>query len=105
MRGRRKTADTEVFVVTSAQRGRSEDVDDRSRRYAIKMGIRTICLLLAVFVSIPWLRGIFIVAAIALPWFSVIAANGAPVQGTAMMTALPAAPSPPSLGPGTAPDG
>jgi len=52
----------------------------RTRRYLISMGIRTVCLVLAIFVAHGWLRLIFIAAAIVLPWVAVVLANAGPVQ-------------------------
>lgn len=57
----------------------SEDIDDRQRRYLISMGIRTLCLVLAVVLwgRIHWtLMGFLLVGAIILPYISVVFANG-----------------------------
>lgn len=63
-----------VISVTSAQPGRSEDLDSRIARYAWMMSIRIVCFVLAVVTPSPW-RWMFIVAAIALPYFAVVLAN------------------------------
>lgn len=52
----------------------------RTRRYLISMGIRTVCLILAIFAVHGWLRLIFLAAAITLPWFAVVLANAGPLQ-------------------------
>jgi hypothetical protein len=57
----------------------SEDINYRQRRYLISMGIRTACLAAAIFLAgrgPAWLVGIMIAAALLLPYFSVVFANG-----------------------------
>ena len=71
--------DDEVHLVTSANRPHSEEVSARARKYLISMGIRTVCLVLAIFVLHGWLRLIAIAAAIILPWFAVVIANAGPL--------------------------
>jgi hypothetical protein len=73
----RRKAD--VYTVTDAHRPMSEDIDYRQRRYLVSMGIRTVCFLLAVFLTghAPlWLVGILVVGALVLPYISVVFANG-----------------------------
>lgn len=53
----------------------SEDIDHRQRRYLISMGIRTICVILVVFLPNPW-RWFAAAGAIFLPYISVVFANG-----------------------------
>jgi hypothetical protein len=68
-----------VYTITDAVKPLTEDVNDRQRRYLISMGIRTICLVLAVLLwdRIPWwLMGFLLVGAIVLPYVSVVFANG-----------------------------
>ena len=72
---RRSGAREPVYQITGARRGVREDVDNRTRRYLISMGIRTICFVLAVVFD-GWLRWVFIAGAIALPYLSVVFANG-----------------------------
>ena len=75
-RGQRKAT---VYRVTDALRPMSEDIRYRQRRYLISMGIRTLCLLAAIFLAghgPVWLVGIMIAAAIVLPYVSVVFANG-----------------------------
>jgi Protein of unknown function (DUF3099). len=46
----RRTA-ADVYTVTEAQRPLSEDIRYRQRRYLVSMGIRTVCVLVAVFLA------------------------------------------------------
>ena len=71
--------DEQVHLVTSAARAHSEEMHGRTRRYLISMGIRTVCLVLAIFVVDGWLRLVFIAAAVVLPWLAVVMANAGPV--------------------------
>lgn len=70
----RRDAKGPVYEITGARRGLSEDVAYRQRRYAISMGVRTVCFLLAI-VTQGWLRWIFFAAALVLPYFAVVFAN------------------------------
>ncbi|NHC45411.1 DUF3099 domain-containing protein [Motilibacter aurantiacus] len=63
-----------VYQITGAARGLQEDQGGRARRYAISMGIRTVCFLLAV-VTDGWLRWAFVAGAVALPYLAVVLAN------------------------------
>jgi len=57
----------------------SEDINYRQRRYLISMGVRTACLLTAIFLAgrgPVWLIAIMIAAAVVLPYISVVFANG-----------------------------
>ena len=74
MSRRRERADEAVISVTSAQPGRSEDLDSRIVRYAWMMSIRIVCFVLAVLTPSPW-RWMFIVAAVFLPYIAVVLAN------------------------------
>ena len=51
------------------------DIDARTRRYLISMGIRTVCFLLAIVTS-GWPRWAFLAGAVLLPYISVVFANG-----------------------------
>jgi Protein of unknown function (DUF3099) len=64
-----------VYQITSARRGVRDDVDRRTRRYLISMGVRTACFLGAV-VAGGWLRWVLVAAALLLPYLSVVFANG-----------------------------
>jgi hypothetical protein len=63
-----------VYRITAARRGLSEDVDYRERRYAITMGIRTVCFILAIVTHGP-LRFVMIAAALVVPYLAVVFAN------------------------------
>ncbi|WP_242453970.1 DUF3099 domain-containing protein [Bailinhaonella thermotolerans] len=64
-----------MHTVTDAAPSLTADIGHRERRYLIQMGIRTLCLVLAVVVDHP-VRWVFAVGAIVLPYFAVIFANG-----------------------------
>lgn len=70
----RKPRGQEVFSITSAPESHSSELGAREKRYAISMGIRTLCFVGAVVVSGP-LRWILIAGAVFLPYTSVILAN------------------------------
>jgi type III secretory pathway component EscV len=69
---RKDTGD--VFTITEAQRGLSVEQTGRTRRYLISMGIRTACVILAIFVP-GWPRWVFIAGAVVLPYLAVVIAN------------------------------
>lgn len=74
MKGWRKKQD--VHQVTDAKPSLSSDIHRREISYLIKMGIRTLCLILAVVVPVPVpYRLVFIAAAVFLPYIAVIGAN------------------------------
>jgi hypothetical protein len=73
---RRPAASKEpIYQITSARPGVRDDVDYRTRRYLISMGIRTVCFLGAV-VADGWLRWVLVAGALVLPYVSVVFANG-----------------------------
>ncbi len=77
-RSRRRPED-DVPSITSAAVPHTEELGARQRRYAISMGIRTVCFVLAVLAA-TWLRWlplamVLMVAAIVLPYVSVVLAN------------------------------
>jgi hypothetical protein len=63
-----------VYSITGARPAVRDDVNSRTRRYLVSMGIRTVCFLLAV-VTDGWLRWVLIAAAVLLPYLSVVFAN------------------------------
>jgi Flp pilus assembly protein TadB len=73
-RSGRDPRDLPVQVITDARRPHSDDQDARIHRYLVSMGIRTICVLLAVVVE-GWLRWVFVIGAIGLPYVAVVMAN------------------------------
>lgn len=68
----------QVYLVTSARPGHSQEMAGRSRRYLISMAVRVVCLVLAIFVLSGWLRVVGIAAALVLPWIAVVMANAGP---------------------------
>jgi hypothetical protein len=64
----------EVFSITSAPESHSSELGAREKRYAISMGIRTLCFVGAVIVTGP-LRWILLTGAVFLPYVSVVMAN------------------------------
>ena len=74
MSKRRERGDETVISVTSAQPGRSEDLESRIVRYAWMMSLRVVCFVLAVLTPSPW-RWMFIVGAVFLPYIAVVLAN------------------------------
>jgi hypothetical protein len=74
--GKDAAAQARSVGITSAHSSHSERIRGRQTRYLISMGIRTACFVLAVVTDGAWRWG-FIVAAVVLPYFAVIAANAA----------------------------
>lgn len=68
-------SDPEVHSITSAQGRHSESVDARFRSYALKMFLRVVCIVAALFTD-GWVMWACIVAAGVLPWVAVVFANG-----------------------------
>lgn len=67
-------AKAEVYAITQAQRGLSQEQAARTKRYLISMGIRTVCVIAAIFVP-GWPRWVFLAGAVVLPYFAVVIAN------------------------------
>lgn len=61
--------------MTTARPPHSVELSQRFRRYVFSMTVRTVALVLAIFVVHGWLRLVAIVAGIALPWLAVVIAN------------------------------
>jgi Protein of unknown function (DUF3099) len=72
---RRRPVVPAPVLITSAAPSRVEEFNDRRRQYTLVMSIRVICFILAVVVDITWLRIVFVIGALVLPWVAVIAAN------------------------------
>ena len=72
--GMAKGEPSEVFTITEAQRGLSEEQSGRTRRYLWSMGVRTACVLGAIVVP-GWPRWVLIAAAVVLPYLAVVVAN------------------------------
>jgi hypothetical protein len=65
----------EVFAITQAQPSLSNEQQARTRRYLISMGIRTACVIGAIFIP-GWPRWVLIAGAVVLPYLAVVIANG-----------------------------
>lgn len=101
---------TRVQSVTTAHPGRSDDIGARQRRYLWMMGMRVACLPPALLVD-GWLRWVFILGAVALPYFAVVVANAVaqprpgaltPVSDTSRPALPPGAAEPDQQIPGAA---
>jgi len=66
----------EVYSITRARTSRSDDVDQRTKRYLFSMGIRAVCFVGAVVAHGP-LRWVLLAAALLLPYVAVVVANTA----------------------------
>ena len=63
-------------LITDAARSYEEELRVRKRRYALMMGMRVPCMVLAaVFYQTPWLAVTLLVLSIPLPWMAVLIAN------------------------------
>lgn len=66
-------------LITGAAPSYDDQMAARKRKYALMMGMRFPCLILAgVFYNTWWLALIFIVVSIPLPWIAVLVANDRP---------------------------
>jgi len=66
-------------LITEAQPSLDDQYQARRRKYALMMGIRAVCLVLAaVFYRVPWALPVLAAAAVALPWMAVLIANDRP---------------------------
>ena len=71
-------------LITEARQSLAAEHAARKKRYAITMGIRAICVVLAaVSYRIPWLMLIFAILGTVLPWVAVIMANDGPPKNKA----------------------
>ena len=69
----------EPVLITEAEPSRAEQHAARKKRYAITMGVRGICIVLAaVFYQGVWLMIVFAVLGAVLPWIAVLMANDGP---------------------------
>ena len=69
----------EPVLITEAEVSQTEQAAHRRRRYALTMGIRVVCLILAaVFYKVVWLMLILAVLGTVLPWIAVVMANDRP---------------------------
>lgn len=63
-----------ITNITSMTESAEEERQHRTRNYLMTMAIRTLCVLLMVFVRGPWLW-VVAAGAIFLPWIAVVIAN------------------------------
>ena len=85
-----KRGSDEVFSITSAHRGLSEQQPDRTKRYLVSMAVRTACVIGAIFIP-GWPRWVLIAGAVLLPYLAVILANGGREDNTGSRVATPRA--------------
>ena len=71
-----------VQIVTTAGRSAADDISARQRHYIYAMTIRTVSLVLAIFVLHGPARFIALIAGMLLPFFSVTTANAGPLPNT-----------------------
>jgi len=70
------TSSPDPVLITDAARSYEEELRVRKRRYALMMGMRVPCMVLAaVFYQTPWLAVGLLVLSIPLPWMAVLIAN------------------------------
>ena len=78
-----------VTVVTSAGLSHTDDIALRQRRYVMTQSVRLVCVVLAAALPVPVVyRGLFILGALALPWFGVVMANAGPTVSRRRRTAI-----------------
>jgi len=71
--------DEDPVLITEAEPSLDDQLAARRRKYAIMMGTRAVCLVLAaVFYRTWWLLAIFVVSTVVLPWAAVLIANDRP---------------------------
>ncbi len=107
MRFRHAHAPEVVHSVTTMGPSLADDSDRRMKQYLWTMGVRTTCFFLAVAID-SWVRWLFALGAVVLPYFAVVIANamgprwGARISGVDKYAAGPSLTMPPpprGLGP------
>jgi len=79
----------DTVVVTSAQLSHTDDIALRQRRYILTQSVRVVCVVLATTLPIPLIwKGVFMLGAVALPWFGVVMANAGPTVSRRKKSAL-----------------
>jgi hypothetical protein len=99
----RATDSPEPILITDAALSLDDQHDARKRKYLILMGLRILCLLIAV-VTAPislWLAAGFIVGGLILPWAAVIIANDRPPKQASRFVRFWPPQDRPALPPGT----
>lgn len=87
-----------VHAITGARRSLSADIRARQTRYLTSMTIRTVCFVLAIMTD-GWLRALFFVGALVLPYVAVVMANA----GRETVDPIPVVPPPEQLELGAGP--
>lgn len=98
----RKHSQGEVFRITGARAGLTDDVRGRQRRYVISMSVRTVSFVLFFVlwnVSRP-LGWIALVLGLLLPYVAVVVANAGRENAPGLPSTFVHTPLPPMLGPG-----
>jgi hypothetical protein len=73
---RSASSSPDPVLITDAQRSYEEELAVRKRRYAVMMGMRIPCMVLAaVFYQTPWIAVTLLILSIPLPWMAVLIAN------------------------------
>lgn len=78
----RRNRDDQAQLITTAPQASGDEYDKRRKKYAIMMGTRALCVLLAALtyrVSFA-LAMVFVVAGVILPWCAVLIANDRPAK-------------------------
>ena len=88
----------DVYTITGAQRGLSQEQTGRTRRYLISMGIRTGCVIAAILVP-GWPKWLFLAGGVILPYLAVVIANGGRESDEPGQMGM-SSPVPPALPPG-----
>jgi Flp pilus assembly protein TadB len=79
----------DTVVVTSAKLSHTDDIALRQRRYILTQSVRVICVVLATTLPIPLIwKGVFVLGAVALPWFGVVMANAGPTVSRRRKSAM-----------------
>jgi hypothetical protein len=81
----------EVYSISTAAEGHSEDLDRRRRNYLISMGLRVVLFPVAALLFDGWLRWVMLAFALILPGIAVIYANnsGGRRQGSGAAAGTP----------------
>ncbi|MFI1415394.1 DUF3099 domain-containing protein [Streptomyces sp. NPDC020707] len=95
----RKQSETEVFRITGARQGLTDDVRGRQRRYIISMSVRTVSVVLA---ATLWnverhVAVVALVLGVLLPYISVVIANAGRENVPSLPSTFVTAPTRPML--------
>jgi Flp pilus assembly protein TadB len=100
-RTQRTTGSREVYSISPATEGHSDDLHRRRRNYLVSMGLRVVLFPVAALLFEGWLRLVMLAFVLVMPGIAVIFANnsGARRQGSSKATtperaALPPGPRP-----------